>query len=94
MTILDNTPISITPDGSTPGQVCLLQCMEAELCSDALLATRGASHTCILLGRVGTNVTEVAYDSANPTLNEPWQTMWNQLGAPPQNTLIYVAGKS
>ncbi len=93
MTVLDITPLYTVPEGSTHGEMCLVQCVEVQDCHAAVLATRRSTHTCVLLSTVGGNATEIPYLPGSPTWTEPWPTVWNQLGGPPNNTLLFVAGR-
>ena len=93
VTVLESIPMRVIPEGSTHGKMCLVLCVESQSCGAAVLATRGSTQTCVLLGIMGANVTDVPYTPGSPSLNEPWQTVWNQLGGPPNNTLVFLSGK-
>ena len=93
LAVLENTPLYTIPEGSTHGQMCLVQCVGIQDCHAALLTTRESTQTCVLLSTVGGTATETPYLPDSSTWNEPWQTLWNQLSGPPNSTLLFVAGK-
>ncbi len=88
VSVLDTITMNTIPDGSSFGQMCLVYCVEAESCKTTLLATRGSTHTCVLVGIAGDDVTETAYLPNALSWNEPWHTLWNQLGGPPDKCPI------